>query len=53
MLSERLELWRAGIRDYSVNSVDKTWITCCALCDMIIYSDSLSVEMEGEMGLHD
>ena len=49
----RFGILKAGIRVHGVNSTDKIWMMCCALHNLLIGIDGLSVEWEGEMRLHD
>ena len=49
----KVQTLKAGTRVHGVNSTNKIWTTCCALHNLLIDIDGLSVEWNGEMGLHD
>ena len=47
ILKGRFRILKAGIRVHGVNSTDKILMTCCALHNLLIDIDGLSVEWNG------
>ena len=48
--------WRilkSGIRLHGVDVADNIWMTCCALHNLLLEEDGLSVDWGGEIGLFD
>lgn len=53
IMKGRFRILKIGIRLQSIDAVDKLWCTCCALHNMFLEDDGLSVPWEtGAIGLH-
>lgn len=53
ILKGRWRILKSGIRLHGVDVADKIWMTCCALHNLLLEEDGLSVDWSGEIGLFD
>mgnify|MGYP003331645556 FL=1 len=52
-LKGRFRILKAGVRMHGVNICDQIWLTCCALHNMLLDKDGLSIEWQDDIGLFD
>lgn len=53
ILKGRWRVLQTGIRLHGAATADKVWLTCCALHNMLLTSDSLAEEWTGALGIND
>ena len=53
ILKGRFRILKSGIRLHGVDVADNIWMTCCALHNLLLEEDGLSVDWGGEIGLFD
>jgi DDE superfamily endonuclease len=53
ILKGRWRVLKTGIRVEGARAADRIWLTCCALHNLLLESDGLNQEWEGELGNND